>query len=87
MTHYVGAAIAIIFGLIGVAMYKKLSMAGLGISVLSIILGLVFVLDAPGMALYAALTPHALAMQAVCGLTALVGLVGIAASAVMKPKK
>jgi hypothetical protein len=87
-THYIGGGLAIVFGLVGVWMYKKLSMVGLAVSVLSVILGLVFVLDAaPSGVLYSALTPHGLAMQAVGGLTALVGLVGIAASAVMKPKK
>lgn len=87
-THYIGGGLAIVFGLIGVALYKKLSMVGLAVSVLSVILGVVFVLDAaPTGVLYPALTPHGLAMQAVGGLTALVGLVGIAASAVMKSKK
>jgi hypothetical protein len=87
MTHYIGAALAIVFGLIGLAMFKKLSMLGLAVSVLSMILGLVFLLDAPGMALYPVLTPHGTAMTATGGLTALVGLVGIVAGAVMKPKK
>jgi hypothetical protein len=87
MTHYVGSTIAIVFGLMGVAMYKKLSGIGIAVSALSIILGLVFVLDAPGMAFYSTLQPHAMAMVATGGLTALVGLVGIVASAVIKPKK
>jgi hypothetical protein len=86
-THYIGATIAIIFGLIGLAMYKRLSMVGLGVSILSIILGIVFAFDAPGMALYPSLQPHALAMQATGGLTALVGLLGLAASFAVKPKK
>jgi hypothetical protein len=87
MTHYIGSTIAIVFGLIGMAMYKRLSSIGIAVSVLSIILGLAFVLDAPGMALFPMLQPHATAMVATAGLTALVGLVGIVASAVMKPKK
>jgi len=87
MTHYIAATLAIIFGVVGLAMYKKLSMAGVGVSVLSIILGLVMALDAPGMALYSMLVPHGMAMQSVAGLTALVGLIGIAAAFVMKPKK
>ena len=86
-THYIGSAIAIIFGIVGLAMYKKLSMAGIGVSVLSIVLGLVFLLDAPGMALYKLWTPHGLAMMETGGLTVVVGLVGIVASAVMKPRK
>jgi hypothetical protein len=86
-THYIGAAIAIMFGIVGLAMYKKLSMAGVGVSVLSVILGLVFLVDAPGMALYSVWTPHPMAMQVTGGLTALVGLIGVAAAFVMKPKK
>ncbi len=86
-THYVGAVLAIVFGVVGVALYKKLSTVGLAVSVLSIILGLVFALDAPNGALYSSLVPHGLAMQAAGGLTALVGLVGIAGSFVMKTKK
>lgn len=87
MTHDIAGALAIIFGIVGLALYKKLSMAGVGVSVLSIILGLVIILDAPGMALYPMLQPHPLAMQSVAGLTSLVGLIGIAASFVMKTKK
>lgn len=87
MTHYVGSALALLFGLIGLAMYKKLSMVGLTVSVLSIVLGVVFLLDAPSMVLYTVLKPHGMAMQATGGLTVLVGLLGIVASVVMKPKK
>ncbi len=46
-THYVGGALAIVFGLIGLALYKKTNMITAAVSVLSIILGIVFILDAP----------------------------------------
>lgn len=86
-SHYIGSALAVVFGLVGVAMYKKLTTVGLAVSVLSIILGLVFALDSPSGPLYSALVPHGGAMQAVGGLTAVVGLVGIVGSVALKPKK
>jgi len=58
----------------------------LGVSVLAIILGLLFIIDAPGLPLYASLQPHAVAMQSAGALTALVGLVGIAGAFAMKGK-
>ena len=85
-SHYIGAAAAIIFGLVGLALYKKVNMVTVAVSVLSILIGIVFLLDAPGMALYPMLTPHAMAIAGVGGLTLLVGLVGIAGSA-LKLKK
>jgi hypothetical protein len=89
MTHYEGGAIAILFGVIGLAMYKKTNKITAPVSVLSIILGIVFILDAPAsgvlfMALPAA--DHGMHMQAIGGLEALVGLVGIAGSAMWKKK-
>jgi hypothetical protein len=86
-THYVGSALALLFGFIGLAMYKKLSMVGLAVSVLSIVLGVVFLFDAPGMVLYTVLKPHGMAMQATGGVSVLVGLLGMVGSAVIKPKK
>jgi hypothetical protein len=85
VTHYVGGAIAMIFGLIGLALHKRISLTGLGVSVLSVILGIVFILDAPPAGiLYALLQPHAIAMEITGGLTALIGLAGIAASLIVK---
>jgi hypothetical protein len=49
----------------------------------SIILGFVFVLDAPTGVLYALLQPHAIAMEVTGGLTALAGLAGIATSLIV----
>jgi hypothetical protein len=85
-SHYIGASLAIIFGLIGLAFYKKVNKVTVGISALSIILGIVFLLDAPGMALYPDLTPHGAAMAGIGELTLLIGLVGIVGSAVVKTK-
>ena len=84
-SHYIGSAIAIIFGVIGLALYKKLSKVGRGVSVLSIIMGVVFLLDAPGMPLYPILTPHGQAMALTGGITALVGLIGIIGAVAQKP--
>jgi len=85
-THYIGGILAIIFGVVGLALYKKTNKLTLVVSVLSVILGLLFMLDAPGMALYAALQPHGQAMQTFGGLTALVGLIGIAGAFALKKK-
>ncbi len=86
-THYVGGSLAIVSGLIGLALYKKINRVSAAVSVLSIILGIVFILDAaPSGVLYSTLQPHGAAMQAQGGLTALVGIVGIAGSALVKKK-
>lgn len=84
VSHYIGSALAIIFGLIGLALYKKVSKATVGISALSIILGIIFLLDAPGMALFPSLQPHGLAMASLGGITIVVGLIGVLASAAFK---
>lgn len=86
-THYIGSAVAIIFGIVGLALYKKVSKITLGVAVLTIVLGIVFLLDAPGGALYAVWAPHPQAMATTGGITILVGLIGIAATVVVKPKK
>jgi hypothetical protein len=84
MTHYVGATIGVAFGLIGLALYKKINKVTLGVSVLSILLGIVFALDAPPSGiLFRMLQPHALAMETVGGLTALVGIIAIIAASTM----
>jgi len=86
-SHYLGGTLAIVFGIVGLALYKKVGRVAVGVAVLSLFLGLVFVLDAPGGPLYAALTPHPLAMATTGALTILVGLVGIVAAVALKPKK
>jgi hypothetical protein len=88
-THYIGGAIAILFGLVGLVLYKKTSKITAAVSVLSVILGVVFILDAPPSgALFMALPAmdHGMHMQVVGGLTALVGIVGVAGAAMWKKK-
>lgn len=86
-SHYIGGALAIVFGIVGLAFYKKVGKLAVGIAVLSLILGLIFALDAPGGPLYAAWTPHPQAMATAGALTILVGLAGIGAAIAIKPKK
>ncbi|MGA2460913.1 MAG: hypothetical protein ABSF82_05780 [Candidatus Bathyarchaeia archaeon] len=86
-THYIGGAFAIFFGLSGLAVYKKVSKVTVGISVLSVVLGIVFALLAPGGPLFPIMQPHGLVMESIGGVTALLGLVGIVGSAALKPKK
>jgi hypothetical protein len=86
-SHYIGAAVAILFGLVGLALYKKVNAITVGISALSIILGIVFLFDAPGMVLFPLLTPHPMAMGGVAGLMVLIGLIGLVGSATLKTKK
>ena len=86
-THYIGGAFAIFFGLSGLAVYKKVSKVTVGISVLSVGLGIVFALLAPGGPLFPIMQPHGLVMESIGGATALLGLVGIVGSAALKPKK
>jgi hypothetical protein len=75
-THYLGGFLAIIVGIIGVSLHRNIGKAETGVSILSIILGIVFILEVPGL-LYSELQPHALAIEVVGALTVLVGLVGI----------
>ncbi len=83
-SHYIGSALAIVFGLVGLALYKRVNKITLPVSVLSIILGIVFLLDAPGMALFRDLQPHGTAMAAISSITLLVGIIGILGSVAMK---
>ena len=86
-SHYIATAVAVVFGLVGLAMYKKINKVTFAVSALSVILGLVILLDAPTWPLYSVLNPHPQAMASVAGLIMLVGVVGIVGSAVLKPKK
>jgi hypothetical protein len=85
--HYIASVVAIIFGVVGLVMYKKINKVTFAVSALSVILGLVILLDAPTWPLYSVLNPHPQAMASVAGLIMLVGVVGIVGSAVLKPKK
>jgi hypothetical protein len=77
-SHFLGSFVAIIIGLVGLALYKNLGRVEIGVSALSVILGVVFVLDSPTL-LGQDFGPHALAMQAIGALTVLVGLIGVGA--------
>jgi hypothetical protein len=88
-THYEGGALAILFGVIGLAMYRKTSKITAAVSVLSVILGIVFILDAPASGMLFMALPasgHGMHMQTIGGLEVVVGLVGIAGSAIGKKK-
>ena len=86
-THYIGGVFAIFFGLSGLAVYKKVSKVTVGISVFSVVLGIVFALLAPGGPLFPIMQPHGLMMESVGEATVLLGLVGIVGSVALKPKK
>ena len=86
-SHYIGGALAIVFSLVGIALYKKISKLTLAVSVLGLILGLLFALDVPATPLYDALVPHGQVMAATGGLTLLLGLVAVAVSAALKTKQ
>jgi len=86
-SHYIATAVTVIFGLVGLAMYKKINKVTFAVSALSVILGIVILLDAPAWPLFSVLNPHPKAMASVAELTMLVGVVGIVGSAALKPKK
>lgn len=83
-SHFIGGGLAIIFGIIGVAMYKKVSKITIGVSVLSIILGIFFVSFSAIGPLFPYVQPHGAGMEATGAITAIVGIVGIIGSAVNK---
>jgi len=85
--HYIISVVAIIFGVVGLVMYKKINKVTFAVSILSVVLGLVILLDTPTWPLYSVLNPHPQAMASVAALLMLVGVVAIVGSAVLKPKK
>ena len=80
--HYVGGALGILFGIVGLALYKKVNKVTIAVSVLSILLGLVFVMDAPNAPLR-----MSIAMATIAELTLLVSIIGIVGSVALKTKK
>ena len=66
----------IVFGLVGLAFYRTIGRIGISVSVLSIIMGIVYILEIPGL-LFNYMQPHAEAMDVVAGLQMVWGLVGI----------
>ncbi len=80
--HYVGGALGILFGIVGLALYKKVSKLTIAVSVFSILLGFVFVMDAPSASLRMSIP-----MASIAELTMLVGIIGIIGPAILKTKK
>jgi len=78
--HYVGSALGIFSGLIGLALYRKVNKLTVAVSLLSILLGLIF------LALINMMTMMDL-MAIIAEVTMLVGVIAIVGSAVMKRKK
>ena len=78
--HYVGSALGIFSGLIGLALYRKVNKLTVAVSLLSILLGLIF------LALINMMTMMDL-MAIIAEVTLLVGVIAIVGSAVMKRKK
>ena len=85
--HYVGSALGILFGIVGLALYKKVNKVTIAVSVLSILLGLMFLAIMVNWPLHTVLTPHPVAMASIAELTSLVGIIGIVGSAALKRKK
>jgi hypothetical protein len=84
MTHFIGGGLAVLFGVVGLALYSRIGRLGLGVAILSVILGLVFILDAPGYPISTLLQPHGLAMEGIAAVTALVGIIGLIGALVTK---
>lgn len=74
--HYLGTSMLIIFGLIGLAFYRTIGRVGISVSILSIIMGIVYILEIPGL-LFNYMQPHAEAMDIVSALQVLWGIIGI----------
>ncbi len=85
-THYIGGGLAVVFGLVAFGLMKKTSKITWAVGALSVVLGIVALLNAAGNPLYAALQPHGQSMLANGVLVLLVGLVGIGGSFVPKKK-
>jgi hypothetical protein len=83
--HYVGTSLLIVFGLIGLAFYRRVGSVGIGISVLSIITGIVYILEIPGL-LFNYMQPHATAMAVAAGLEILWGLIGIGGAVLLRSR-
>ncbi len=78
--HYVGSALGLLSGIVGLALYNKVNMMTTAVSVLSILLGLMF------LAIMIYHWPMG-TMAIIADLTLLVGIAGIVGSVVVKTKK
>jgi len=79
-SHVVGGVLAMVIGAAVLAMRKKLGGPSAAIGAVTLIIGLVFALDAKGLPLYDPLVkaiPHGTGMQALGALTIVVGLIGL----------
>ena len=77
--HFVGSALGILSGIVGLALYRKVNVITIAVSILSILFGLMFLAI-----LY---TMIMMDMMSIIGeLTLLDGLIGMAASVVLKRK-
>jgi len=85
--HYIGAALGILFGIVGLVLYRKVNKVTIPVSVLSVLLGFLFLAIMDNWPLHTVLTPHAVAMASIAGVTMLVGIIGIVGSVVLKPEK
>jgi len=86
MSHYVGGIVTIILGIIGLALYRWTNVVEDGVSILTTILGITFILEASGMLLFPyfeAAVSHALGMEIIGGITMIIGII---AGWIMKPK-
>jgi len=85
-SHYIATVVAVLFGLVGLVLYKKVNKVTFAASAFSVVLGLVILLDAPSWPLYSVITPHPMAMANVAGLIMLIGLASIVGSVLLKTK-
>ena len=85
--HYIGATLGILFGIVGLALYRRVNKVTIAVSVLSILLGVLFLAIMDNWPLHTVLTPHAVAMASIAELTMLVGIIGIVGSVTLKTKK
>ena len=77
--HYVGSTLGILSGIVGLALFKKVSKVTIAVSVLSILLGLMFL---------AIMNNGPMdAMATIAELTLLVGIIDIVGSVVLKKRR
>jgi len=77
--HYVGSTLGILSGIVGLALFKKVNKVTIAVSVLSILLGLMFL---------AIMNNGPMdAMATIAELTLLVGIIGIVGSVVLKKRR
>lgn len=86
-TIYLGGVSAVVFGVVGLALRRRMSRMGLGVSVLAIILGIVAVLVAPGPHLGPTIEERRFAMETLGVLTMATGVFGVVTGAIAKPRR